>query len=48
MRGGEEEEDRFLPTMIKGDLDSLKPHVRAYYQAKVSFHPYRRRPTAPR
>ncbi len=30
-------EDNFLPDMVKGDLDSLKPHVKAYYQAKVRF-----------
>jgi thiamine pyrophosphokinase len=26
---------RYLPTMVKGDLDSLRPDVRAYYVSKV-------------
>lgn len=27
--------DAFLPDEIRGDLDSLKPHVRDYYKSKV-------------
>lgn len=27
---------QYLPDLIKGDFDSLKPHVRQYYESKVS------------
>lgn len=27
--------NRYLPTMVKGDLDSLRTDVRAYYSSKV-------------
>lgn len=32
----DDDADTFLPDMIKGDLDSLKPQVRDYYASKVS------------
>ena len=28
-------ESRFIPTLIKGDLDSLRSDVREYYAARV-------------
>ena len=30
-------ENRYIPDLIKGDLDSLRSDVREYYEAKVRY-----------
>lgn len=33
----DDEADDFIPDLVKGDLDSIKPHIKEYYQSRVSL-----------